>query len=86
MQVRGRTGSCNDPNTPTYVGSCQVEIEFGEGGYMRTAQTRFSDMKHDGGLSAYNFQYVTAFTGMHSYDPGYDCGRASITVYDDYCY
>ena len=84
-QMRGRTPSCNDANYPQYLGQFQLEIDFNDGGWMRSAWTRCADCKHDGGLSAYNFVYTTAFTGMWSYDPDADCGLAYVTVQDNQC-
>ena len=39
-----------------------------------TPQTRFADMKHDGGLSSYNFDWQVAFTGKQA------SGRTSSNV------
>lgn len=83
--MHGKVGGCNNPSAPTYMGSFKIRIDFGSNGWMESARTRFSSLKHDGGLSAFNFEFTTAFTGMWSYDPNTDCGKTTIWVYDDYC-
>lgn len=85
VEMDGHTPACNEQDYPAYLGSFQILIEYGNGGYMRTAQFRFADLKHDGGLSASHFQFVGPFSGMYDYNPDQDCGLATVTIFDDAC-
>lgn len=64
-QIKGETPDCNDPQYPLFLGSILVELDY-PGGYFKTPQTRFADIRHDGGLSSYNFDWQIAFTGKQA--------------------
>ena len=52
---------------------------------MRTAETRLTDLKHDGGLSAFNWEFVDTFHNMYNFDPNEDCGTVQVTISNDLC-
>lgn len=84
LQAYGGSGHCNDPDAPTYIGSIQIEVDY-DGGWMRTAETRLTDLKHDGGLSAFNWEFVDTFHNMYNFDPNEDCGTVQVTISNDLC-
>ena len=85
-QLRGRVPAC-DAAHPYYIGSFQLRIQYGNGGYMQSAKFRFDDPAIGWDKNG-NFVFNGPFYGMQNYidyTAKNSCGDYTVTIWDDKC-